>query len=394
MSRLVYLLVVSSTLLLLAQARQDEHHGKPPAKYQSNNFVPEKKDWSKISKANQQKWKNMYQQSNLEKRVPWIKVSDDMKATFAHSKIRQTLANKRRAVKKKLISEGKYDPKEGRLVFKNPADLIAWTIQDYDKPQENKEKKEKKEKEGNKEERNQKVLPGMNKLTDKLKKLKDQLAAANKKKAADKKNAPKSLIQEVLSSPGKIIGQAAEGIDKVISTPSKLIGQAAEGIDEVISTPAKLIGQAGDEIGKVIREIEETEKRVLEGVLEFARSASNGNAADEGGSGDILNDIVVQLFSTLTSLKSNLEGFISKDEAERSPKGGPTDRVVAILKTLAAEIKNSLEMLKKNIDDYVGVISFIPVVGDALAPLTRIFQEVSDILAFVILTLDDFIDED
>ena len=159
-----------------------------------------------------------------------------------------------------MISEGKYDPEEGRLVFKNPADLIAWTIQDYDKPQENKEKKEK---EGNKEERNQKVLPGMNKLTDKLKKLKGQLAAANKKRAADKKNAPKSLIQEVLSSPGKIIGQAAEGID------------------EVISTPAKLIGQAGDEIGKVIREIEETEKRVLEGVLEFARSASNGNAAGD-----------------------------------------------------------------------------------------------------------------
>jgi len=326
MSRLFLLLVVSSTLLLLTQARQDKYHGKPPAKYppppkyQSYYFVPEKKDWSQYSEAEQQKWKITYKKSSFEKIVPWMKVSDDLKAFFAHLKIRKNLATKRRELKKKLISKGKFDPRKEFLVFENPEKLMAWTVTNRPNPGQVAEPYPPRH--------NKKDVPKRANFEDTLRKLKNQLSEAEKKITAGKKlaDAQKTLLDAVLSTPGKIVGN--------------------------------LLGGRNESLAEVVRK----------------RSASTGgNREGKAGIEDLLPPP-------------------KEDQKPGKPAGEQTDAIAVILRDIAGQLVTSLTSFKSLLDGFISQIGGIPFIGPVLTPFTDIFQEISDFLAFMIESLEDFID--
>jgi len=304
MPRLLQLLAVSFTLLLLAQARRS-HLPK-----HQEDFVPKKKNWSQYSAAEHNQWKIEYEQSPFQERMPWYEVSDEFKATFAHTNMRKKLSSERRALKKKLISTGKYDPKRERIVFKNPHDLMAWSIQ-VDKPprQDKKEKIKKKEE----KKRHQKDRPKIKEFEDKLQKLRDQLSS--EENSADKKvrGIEKNLIDAILKETGK-----------VLTDPGRVLEEAANGI---------FGGRPG-----------------------FAPRSASG----------------------------------SSDEVEN---GDTTDSLIVVLVGIAQQLVDTLTPLQTLLTEFIANIGSIPIIGPILAPLTDGFQELADFLAFVITTLQNFIDD-
>jgi len=77
-----------------------------------------------------------------------------------------------------------------------------------------------------------------------------------------------------------------------------------------------------------------------------------------------------------------------EEQEDQTPAGEQTDAIAVILRDIAGQLVTSLTSLKSLLDGFISQIGSIPFIG----PLTDIFQEISDFLAFMIESLEDFID--
>jgi len=90
--------------------------------------------------------------------------------------------------------------------------------------------------------------------------------------------------------------------------------------------------------------------------------------------------------------KAGIEDLLPPPKEDPTLAGEQTDAIAVILRDIAGQLVTSLTSLKSLLDGFISQIGSIPFIGPVLTPFTDIFQEISDFLAFMIESLEDFID--